>query len=77
MISSPFVGATCFEKADLQLECEPEAPDYVARRPRGLKQPGEPTLTERLVVRSLCACQEQAGQEPLTFLEAACAANGL
>ena len=49
LISSPFVGATCFEKADLQLvECEPEAPDYVARRPRGLKQPGEPTLTERL-----------------------------
>ena len=28
LISSPFVGATCFEKADLQLvECEPEAPD--------------------------------------------------
>ena len=49
LISSPFVGATCFEKADLQLvECEPEAPEYVARRPRGLKQPGEPTLTERL-----------------------------
>ena len=49
LISSPFVGATCFEKAALQLvECEPEAPDYVARRPRGLKQPGEPTLTERL-----------------------------
>ena len=49
LISLPFVGATCFEKADLQLiECEPEAPDYVARRPRGLKQPGEPTLTERL-----------------------------
>ena len=49
LISSPFVGATCFEKADLQLvEFEPEAPDYVARRPRGLKQPGEPTLTERL-----------------------------
>ena len=48
-VSAPFVGATCFEKADLQLvECEPEAPDYVARRPRGLKQPGEPTLTERL-----------------------------
>ena len=49
LVSAPFVGATCFEKADLQLvECEPEAPDYVARRPRGLKQPGEPTLTERL-----------------------------
>ena len=49
LISSPFVGATCFGKADLQLvECEPEAPDYVARRPRGLKQPGEPTSTERL-----------------------------
>ncbi|CAE7244727.1 unnamed protein product [Symbiodinium sp. CCMP2456] len=29
-------------------ECEPEAPDYVACRCRGLKQPGEPTLTERL-----------------------------
>ena len=49
LISSPFVGATCFEKADLQLvECEPEAPDCVARRPPGLKQPVEPTLTERL-----------------------------
>ena len=49
LISLPFVGATCFEKADLQLvECEPEAPEYVARRPRGLKQPGEPSLTERL-----------------------------
>ena len=37
------------EKADLQLvECEPEAPDYVAHRARGLRQPGEPTLTERL-----------------------------
>ena len=35
LISAPFVGATCFEKADLQLvECEPEAPDYNARRPR-------------------------------------------
>ena len=49
LVSEPFVGATCFEKADLQLvDVEPEAPDYVARRPKGLKQPGEPTLTERL-----------------------------
>ena len=49
LVSEPFVGATCFEKADLQfVDVEPEAPDYVARRPKGLKQPGEPTLTERL-----------------------------
>ena len=49
LVSEPFVGATCFEKADLQLvDVEPEAPDYVARRPKGLKQAGEPTLTERL-----------------------------
>ena len=49
LISAPFVGATCYEKADLQLvECEPEAPDYVVCRPRGLKQPGGPTLAERL-----------------------------
>ena len=38
LVSEPFVGATCFEKADLQLvDVEPEAPDYVARRPKGLK----------------------------------------
>ena len=49
LVSEPFVGATCFEKADLQLvDVEPEAPEYVAHRPKGLKQPGEPTLTERL-----------------------------
>ena len=49
LVSEPFVGATCFEKADLQLvNVEPEAPEYVARRPKGLQQPGEPTLTERL-----------------------------
>ena len=49
LVCEPFVGATCFEKADLQLvDVEPEAPQYVARRPKGLKQPGEPTLTERL-----------------------------
>ena len=45
----PFVGATCFEKALFEAEnAEPEADDFVAQRPRGIKQPYEPTLTERL-----------------------------
>ena len=49
MISSPFVGATCFDKVELSVEqVEPEAADYVAQRPKALKQPSEPTLTERL-----------------------------
>ena len=49
LISSPFVGATCFDKVELSVEqVEPEAAEYVARRPKALKQPSEPTLTERL-----------------------------
>ena len=44
-----FIGATCFEKAELEVvQAEPESDDFVAQRPKGLKQPGEPTLTERL-----------------------------
>ena len=44
-----FIGATCFEKAELEVvQAEPEGDDFVAQRPKGLKQPGEPTLTERL-----------------------------
>ena len=68
------------------MEREPEAPEYVGHRPRGLKQPGEPTLTGRLEHElthllfkpwcEVCARQEQAGQEPQTFPEAACAADG-
>ena len=47
--SEPFVGATCFEKATLDaFDVEPEGQDFVAQKARGLKQPGEPTLTERL-----------------------------
>ena len=49
LISSPFVGGTCFDKVELSVEqVEPEAADYVARRPKALRQPSEPTLTERL-----------------------------
>ena len=49
LISSPFVGATCFDKVELSVEqVEPEAAEYVAQRPKALKQPSEPTLTERL-----------------------------
>ena len=45
----PFVGATCFEEATLDaFDVEPEGQDFVAQKARGLKQPGEPTLTERL-----------------------------
>ena len=47
--SEPFVGANCFEKATLDaFDVEPEGQDFVAQKARGLKQPGEPTLTERL-----------------------------
>ena len=47
--SEPFVGATCFENATLDaFDVEPEGQDFVAQKARGLKQPGEPTLTERL-----------------------------
>ena len=47
--SEPFVGATCFEKATLDaFDVEPEGQDFVAQKASGLKQPGEPTLTERL-----------------------------
>ena len=38
------MDATCFEKATL----DPFDVDFVAQKARGWKQPGEPTLTERL-----------------------------
>ena len=47
----PFVGATCLEKAAFTTRETAEAEssaDFAAQRPRGIKQPGEPTLTERL-----------------------------
>ncbi|CAE6968993.1 RE1 [Symbiodinium natans] len=48
-VTQDFVGATCFEKLPLEaFEAEPAQPEYLAQRPKGLKQPGEPTLTERL-----------------------------
>ncbi|CAE7281951.1 unnamed protein product, partial [Symbiodinium natans] len=48
-VMQDFVGATCFEKLPLEaFEAEPAQPEYLAQRPKGLKQPGEPTLTERL-----------------------------
>ena len=46
--SELFVGAPCFQKATLDtFDVEPEGQDFVAKKARGLRQPGEPILTER------------------------------
>ena len=48
-LESDFVGATCFEKLPLEtFDAEPAQPEYLAQRAKGLRQPYEPTLTERL-----------------------------
>ena len=44
-----FIGATCFEKAKLEVvQAESEGDDFVAQRLKGLKQPHELTFQERL-----------------------------
>ena len=46
-------GATCLQKKDLLVEvADPDLYESSARRPKGLPAPAEPTLTERVWVKS-------------------------
>ena len=65
--------ATCLEKATLDaFDVEPEGQEFVAKEARGLKQPGEPTLTERLEHELTHLPGRQAKRRKLSLRQLVC-----